>query len=92
MAESTTLLIQSPDPSSWGVILRLCASDSETTRTVGFALRDLVETGLGSVVAGPPSFALLSSLTGSDRVGFVTFAACSVIAALSLLRRRARRR
>src|SRR6266508_1904327 len=53
--------IQSPDPSSWGVIQRLCASDSETTRTVGFALRDLVETGLGSVVAGPPSG--LSSLT-----------------------------
>ncbi|HKP66347.1 MAG TPA: MFS transporter [Casimicrobiaceae bacterium] len=44
------------------------------------------------VVAGPPSFALLSSLTGSYRVGFVTFAACSTIAALSLLRRRAGRR
>ena len=36
-------------------------SESETIRTVGFALRDLVETGLGSVVAGPPSG--LSSLT-----------------------------
>ncbi|MEV0802774.1 ATP-binding protein [Kribbella sp. NPDC050281] len=58
---ATRAEIQSPDPSSWGVIQRLCNSDSETTRTVGFALRDLVETGLGSVVAGPPSG--LSSLT-----------------------------
>ncbi|MFD3399559.1 ATP-binding protein [Kribbella sp. NPDC058693] len=58
---ATRAEIQSPDPSSWGVIQRLCASDSETIRTVGFALRDLVETGLGSVVAGPPSG--LSSLT-----------------------------
>ncbi|MEV4261626.1 ATP-binding protein [Kribbella sp. NPDC049584] len=58
---ATRAEIQSPDPSSWGVIQRLCASDSETVRTVGFALRDLVETGLGSVVAGPPSG--LSSLT-----------------------------
>ncbi|GAB2661001.1 ATP-binding protein [Kribbella swartbergensis] len=58
---ATRAEIQSPDPSSWGVIQRLCQSDSETTRTVGFALRDLVETGLGSVVAGPPSG--LSSLT-----------------------------
>jgi hypothetical protein len=58
---ATRAEIQSPDPSSWGVIQRLCASESETTRTVGFALRDLVETGLGSVVAGPPSG--LSSLT-----------------------------
>ena len=58
---ATRAEIQSPDPSSWGVIQRLCAADSETTRTVGFALRDLVETGLGSVVAGPPSG--LSSLT-----------------------------
>ncbi|MFI6833539.1 ATP-binding protein [Kribbella sp. NPDC050241] len=58
---ATRAEIQSPDPSSWGVIQRLCNSESETTRTVGFALRDLVETGLGSVVAGPPSG--LSSLT-----------------------------
>ncbi|MDX3003288.1 ATP-binding protein [Kribbella solani] len=58
---ATRAEIQSPDPSSWGVIQRLCASDSETVRTVGSALRDLVETGLGSVVAGPPSG--LSSLT-----------------------------
>jgi hypothetical protein len=58
---ATRAEIQSPDPSSWGVIQRLCAAESETTRTVGFALRDLVETGLGSVVAGPPSG--LSSLT-----------------------------
>ncbi|TCC51147.1 hypothetical protein E0H75_13555 [Kribbella capetownensis] len=58
---ATRAEIQSPDPSSWGVIQRLCNADSETTRTVGFALRDLVETGLGSVVAGPPSG--LSSLT-----------------------------
>ncbi|TDW23689.1 ATP-binding protein [Kribbella kalugense] len=58
---ATRAEIQSPDPSSWGVIQRLCASESETIRTVGFALRDLVETGLGSVVAGPPSG--LSSLT-----------------------------
>ncbi|HZX06280.1 ATP-binding protein [Kribbella sp.] len=58
---ATRAEIQSPDPSSWGVIQRLCNSDSETVRTVGFALRDLVETGLGSVVAGPPSG--LSSLT-----------------------------
>jgi hypothetical protein len=58
---ATRAEIQSPDPSSWGVIQRLCASEEETVRTVGFALRDLVETGLGSVVAGPPSG--LSSLT-----------------------------
>ncbi|MGZ0147074.1 ATP-binding protein [Kribbella sp. WER1] len=58
---ATRAEIQSPDPSSWGVIQRLCNSDEETVRTVGFALRDLVETGLGSVVAGPPSG--LSSLT-----------------------------
>ena len=44
------------------------------------------------VVAGPPSFALRSWLTGSYSVGVGTFAACSAIAALSLLRRRARRR
>ncbi|MGW7682775.1 ATP-binding protein [Kribbella sp. NPDC054772] len=58
---ATRAEIQSPDPSSWGVIQRLCNSEQETIRTVGFALRDLVETGLGSVVAGPPSG--LSSLT-----------------------------
>jgi hypothetical protein len=42
-------------------VQRLCNDDSETIRNIGFALRDLVETGLGSVVAGPPSG--LSSLT-----------------------------
>ena len=36
------------------------------------------------VVIGPPSFALLSSLTGSYRSGFAAFAAASVIAALAL--------
>lgn len=58
---ATRAELQSPDPSSWGVIQRLCADDNENTRMVGFSLRDLVETGLGSVVAGPPSG--LSSLT-----------------------------
>jgi MFS family permease len=38
------------------------------------------------VVVGPPSFALLSALTGSYRVGFATFAALSIGAALALLR------
>lgn len=42
------------------------------------------------VVIGPPSFALLSALTGSYRIGFATFAAFSTIAALALLRRRDR--
>ena len=42
------------------------------------------------VVIGPPSFALLSSLTGSYRIGFAMFAAFSTIAALALLRRRDR--
>ena len=41
------------------------------------------------VVVGPPSFALLSSVS-SYRVGFATFAAASIIAALTLLRRRDR--
>jgi predicted MFS family arabinose efflux permease len=44
------------------------------------------------VVAGPPSFALLSSLTGSYRAGFVTFAAFCAAAALALLRKREPRR
>ena len=44
------------------------------------------------VVAGPPSFALLSSLTGSYRAGFVTFAALCAAAALALLRKREPRR
>lgn len=58
---ATRAEIQSPEPSSWGVIQRLCQSESETIRTVGTALRDLVETGLGSIVAGPPTG--VSSLT-----------------------------
>ena len=37
------------------------------------------------VVVGPPLFALLSSLTGSYRVGFAAFAAASIVAALGLL-------
>jgi MFS family permease len=41
------------------------------------------------VVVGPPSFALLSSVT-SYRAGFAAFAGASVIGALSLLRRRDR--
>jgi MFS family permease len=36
------------------------------------------------VVIGPPSFALLSSLTGSYRSGFAAFAAVSTVAALGL--------
>ena len=40
------------------------------------------------VVVGPPSFALLSNATGSYRIGFVTFAAASIAAALALLGRR----
>jgi MFS family permease len=42
------------------------------------------------VVIGPPSFALLSSLTSSYRVGFAAFAAVSTTAALALLRNRDR--
>ena len=42
------------------------------------------------VVIGPPSFALLSSLTGSYRIGFVTFAGASLVAAVALLQRRNR--
>jgi len=41
------------------------------------------------VVVGPPSFALLSSVS-SYRVGFVAFAGASVVAALALLRSRDR--
>jgi MFS family permease len=37
------------------------------------------------VVVGPPVFALLSSVTGSYRVGFAVFGAASVVAALGLL-------
>ena len=40
------------------------------------------------VVIGPPSFALLSTLTGSYRSGFAAFAVLSVAAAVALLRRR----
>jgi predicted MFS family arabinose efflux permease len=40
------------------------------------------------VVVGPPSFALLSSATGSYRIGFAAFAAASVGAAVALLARR----
>ena len=40
------------------------------------------------VVVGPPSFALLSSATGSYRIGFIAFAGASITAALGLLRRR----
>jgi predicted MFS family arabinose efflux permease len=40
------------------------------------------------VVVGPPSFALLSSVTGSYRIGFAAFAAASIAAALALLARR----
>jgi len=39
------------------------------------------------VVIGPPSFALLSTLTGSHGAGFAAFAALSVAAALALMRR-----
>ena len=38
------------------------------------------------VVVGPPSFALLSSLTGSYRAGFLAFAGLSLVAGLALLR------
>ena len=38
------------------------------------------------VVIGPPAFALLSSLTGSYRAGFATFAAVSIAGALTLVR------
>jgi MFS family permease len=41
------------------------------------------------VVAGPPSFALLTLLTGSYRLGFAAFAPISIVAALALLRRQA---
>lgn len=40
------------------------------------------------VVVGPPSFALLSTLTGSYRIGFATFAGLSIAGALALLRTR----
>jgi MFS family permease len=40
------------------------------------------------VVVGPPSFALLSSLTGSYRAGFLAFAGLSLAAGLALLRSR----
>jgi len=40
------------------------------------------------VVIGPPSFALLSTLTGSYRIGFATFAGLSIAGALALLRTR----
>ncbi|MFI4888254.1 MAG: MFS transporter [Burkholderiales bacterium] len=40
------------------------------------------------VVVGPPSFALLSALTGSYRIGFATFGCLSVAAAMALLRTR----
>ena len=40
------------------------------------------------VVIGPPSFALLSTLTGGYRTGFVACAASSIVAAIALLRRR----
>ena len=40
------------------------------------------------VVVGPPSFALLSSATGSYRIGFAAFAVASVAAAIALLARR----
>lgn len=40
------------------------------------------------VVVGPPSFALLSSATGSYRIGFAAFAAASIAAAVALLARR----
>jgi MFS family permease len=40
------------------------------------------------VVVGPPSFALLSSVTGSYRIGFAAFAAASIAAAIALLARR----
>jgi MFS family permease len=42
------------------------------------------------VVIGPPSFALLSSLTGSYRAGFLAFAALSLAAGLALLKGRYR--
>ena len=42
------------------------------------------------VVIGPPSFAVLSSLTGSYRIGFATFAAASLFAAVALVQRRNR--
>ena len=44
------------------------------------------------VVIGPPSFALLSSLTGSYRSGFAAFAAVSTVAALGLQVARSRGR
>ncbi|MEO9135609.1 MAG: MFS transporter [Casimicrobiaceae bacterium] len=40
------------------------------------------------VVIGPPSFALLSALTGGYRIGFATFAVLSVVAAIALMRTR----
>jgi MFS family permease len=39
------------------------------------------------VVIGPPSFALLSAITGSYRIGFGTFAALSIAAAVALWKR-----
>ena len=42
------------------------------------------------VVIGPPSFAVLSSLTGSYRIGFAAFAGASLVAAVALLQRRNR--
>jgi MFS family permease len=40
------------------------------------------------VVVGPPSFAVLSALTGGYRTGFAAFAALSIAAGLALLRKR----
>ena len=44
--------------------------------------------GFGGVVFGPPTFALISSLTGGYRAGFVFFGALSMAFALRLLSRR----
>jgi MFS family permease len=42
------------------------------------------------VVVGPPSFAVLSNVSGSYRLGFAAFAGASIVAALALLRTRDR--
>jgi len=42
------------------------------------------------VVVGPPSFALLSNVSGSYRLGFATFAGASIVTAVALLRTRDR--
>lgn len=55
LAAATHIANHEEQPSTWAVIERLLKTDDKDVRALGEALKDLADTPLGAVVAGPPT-------------------------------------